>query len=321
MAALTSPLLLSVLAFATVMLLALGLLPGMFAKRAVSRRLAGESGAVAAAPEARASLRRDHDTTFWAELVRKVEKLGVSLEEDKKKSSSVREQLNAAGFTHPDAPKLYTLARIIFTLTLPALYMGLNSLSPEPPSFSDLYLKASGAAFLGWMLPKIYVGMKVKERGTMLFNGFPDALDLLLVCVEAGLGVDAAFGRVGGEIAQSQPLLGEQFAMLTLQLRAGRSRADALRAMADRCHIEEIRSFTTLLIQSEALGSSISQTLRIYAAEMRERRRMRAEEKAHKLPVLLSIPLVCFMLPTIIGVFMIPAAISFIRQMAPVMGG
>src|SRR3546814_7267061 len=109
-------------------------------------------------------------------------------------------------------------------------------------------------------------------------------LDLMLVCVEAGLGIDAAFRRVGKEIVHSHPLLAEQLAAVTLELRAGRGREDALRRMADRAGIAEIRAFATLIIQSEKLGSSIAQTLRIYAGEMRERRKLRAEERRSEEP-------------------------------------
>ena len=110
-------------------------------------------------------------------------------------------------------------------------------------------------------------------------------------------------------------------ATATLRLRAGATRESALRAMADDAGVDEIRSFATLLIQSDRLGTSIGTTLRIYASEMRERRRMRAEEKAHRLPVLLSIPLVVCMLPTMIGVLMLPAIIRVVRQLIPAMMG
>jgi tight adherence protein C len=143
----------------------------------------------------------------------------------------------------------------------------------------------------------------------------------MLVCVEAGLGLESAFSRVGMEITTSHPLLAEQFGAVVLELRAGRSREDALRRMADRAGVDEIRAFSTLLIQSTKLGSSLAQTLRIYAAEMREKRRMRAEEKAHRLPVLISIPLVACMLPVMIGVLMLPAAIRVVRTLVPALGG
>ncbi len=143
----------------------------------------------------------------------------------------------------------------------------------------------------------------------------------MLVCIEAGLGLEAAFDRVGREVMRSHPLLAEMLSIVTLELRAGANREDALRAMADRSHVGEIRSFATLLIQSDRLGSSLGQTLRVYAAEMREKRRMRAEEKAHRLPVIISIPLVVCMLPTMIGVIMLPAAMRVIYLMIPMMQG
>jgi tight adherence protein C len=120
-------------------------------------------------------------------------------------------------------------------------------------------------------------------------------------------------------MATTHPLLAVQLGSVVLELRAGRSRDDALRRMAERAGADEIRAFATLLIQSTKLGSSIAQTLRIYASEMREKRRMRAEEKAHRLPVLLSLPLVACMLPVMIGVLMMPAVIRVIRTMMTAM--
>jgi tight adherence protein C len=165
------------------------------------------------------------------------------------------------------------------------------------------------------------VRARADRRQRQIVNAFPDALDLMLVCVEAGLGLEAAFARVGMEMTTSHPLLAEQFGVVVLELRAGRSREDALRRMADRAGTDEIRAFATLLIQSTTLGSSIAQTLRTYASEMRERRRLRAEEKAHRLPVLISIPLVACMLPVMIGVLMLPAAIRVVRHVVPAMAG
>ena len=139
------------------------------------------------------------------------------------------------------------------------------------------------SALAGLYLPAVFIAAKADRRQREIINGFPDALDLMLVCVEAGLGLEAAFARVGMEMTNSHPTLAEQFGAVVLELRAGRSHEDALRRMADRAGADEIRAFATLLIQSSKLGSSIAQTLRVYAAEMRERRRMRAEEKAHRL--------------------------------------
>ncbi|HJS41048.1 MAG TPA: type II secretion system F family protein, partial [Sphingomicrobium sp.] len=193
--------------------------------------------------------------------------------------------------------------------------------SAASPSLLALYLYTVVAAALGLYLPALFVRAKADRRQQEIINGFPDALDLMLVCVEAGLGLEAAFARVGMEMTESHPRVAEQFGAVVLEMRAGRNREDALRRMADRAGVDEIRAFATLLIQSTKLGSSIAQTLRIYAAEMRERRRMRAEEKAHRLPVLLSIPLVACMLPVMIGVLMLPAAIRVVRAIVPALGG
>ncbi len=189
------------------------------------------------------------------------------------------------------------------------------------PGIAKLYITLVIAAALGLYLPNIFIRAKADRRQREIINAFPDALDLMLVCVEAGLGLEAAFARVGLEMTESHPLLAEQFGAVVLELRAGRSREDALRRMADRAGADEIRAFATLLIQSTKLGSSVAQTMRIYASDMRERRRMRAEEKAHRLPVLLSIPLVACMLPVMIGVLMLPAVIRVMREVLPRLSG
>jgi tight adherence protein C len=189
------------------------------------------------------------------------------------------------------------------------------------PTITTLYISLVAAAGFGLYVPALIVRTKADRRRQEIINDFPDALDLMLICVEAGLGLEAAFARVGMEMTESHPRIAEQFGSVVLELRAGRNREDALRRMADRAGADEIRAFATLLIQSTKLGSSIAQTLRVYASEMREKRRMRAEEKAHRLPVLLSIPLVVCMLPVMIGVLMLPAAIRVMRAILPALAG
>jgi len=135
--------------------------------------------------------------------------------------------------------------------------------------------------------------------------------------VEAGLGLDAAFIRVGEEIHESHPRIAKEFGRLAEELRAGRSRAEALRAMADRCDVQGIRSFVALLIQTDVLGASVAQTLRTYSAEMRQTRYLRAEEKAMRIPVLMTIPLVVCILPVIVGALLLPAVLDVIRLLGP----
>ncbi|HMI41017.1 MAG TPA: type II secretion system F family protein [Sphingomicrobium sp.] len=265
------------------------------------------------------SLRAQASEGAWMKLVNAIEKAGLSLVDTK--DQALRSRLIAAGYTSPSAPRAYTLLRLTLVIALPVLLLGWMWLSGSRPSVMKLYICAITAAVLGLYGPSLFIRARADRRQREIINGFPDALDLMLVCVEAGLGLEAAFARVGQEMTGSHPLLAEQLGAVVLELRAGRSREDALRRMADRAGTDEIRAFATLLIQSTKLGSSIATTLRVYASEMRERRRMRAEEKAHRLPVLLSIPLVVCMLPVMIGVLMLPAIIRVVRVMMPALAG
>jgi tight adherence protein C len=289
------------------------------AREASRRRLAEEGGRGAGLAVAGPSLRSEHAQSAWLKLVNQIEKSGLSLVDTN--DESLRRKLASAGFTAPYAPRVYTLLRLILVIALPVLSFTMLWAGATAPSLFKIYGTVVVAALAGLYLPSLYVSARANRLQREIINGFPDALDLMLVCVEAGLGLDAAFARVGMEMTTSHPRLAEQFGAVVLELRAGRSHEDALRRMADRAGAEEIRAFATLLIQSSKLGSSIATTLRVYAAEMRERRRLRAEEKAHRLPVLLSMPLVGCMLPVMIGVLMLPAMIRVIRTMLPAMAG
>lgn len=266
-----------------------------------------------------ASLRRDKIVSGWAKLTDRIERAGISLVDTQ--ADGLRAKLIAAGFTSPAAPKLFTLIRLVTLFSFPGLFLLYALFSGNEVSPMKLYVYGVLLAVFGLYLPNLVITAKADRRREELTNGFPDSLDLTLVCVEAGLGMEAAFDRVGREMLHSHPLISELLSTVTLELRAGASREQALRKMADRSQVDEIKSFATLLIQSDKLGSSIGDTLRVYANEMREKRRLRAEEKAHRLPVLLSIPLVACMLPVMIGVLMLPAVIRVIREIAPALAG
>ena len=288
-------------------------------RQVARRRLAGSEPSAADTGASGGSLRSQSVESRWLRLVNAIEKSGLPLTDTK--DDKLRQRLAAAGIHAPHAPRVFTLVRLVLVIGLPLLMLGLLWLTSSTPGLLGLYFILVGAATFGLYAPALIVRIRADRRRRAIINAFPDALDLLLVCVEAGLGLEAAFARVGMEMTNSHPLLAEQFGSVVLELRAGRSREDALRRMAERAGAGEIRSFATLLIQSTKLGSSIAQTLRVYASEMREKRRMRAEEKAHRLPVLLSIPLVACMLPVMIGVLMLPAAIRVIRSLVPAMTG
>ena len=282
------------------------------------RRLLDPATAMPGTPSL-SSLRSDRIESAWLKLVDSIEKKGLSLVDTK--DVALRQKLIAAGYAAPYAPRVYTLIRLVLVIALPILVLTFFWVTGSSPSMIKLYFSLVIAAAMGLYVPNLFIRARADSRQQALVNAFPDALDLMLVCVEAGLGLEAAFARVGMEMTSSHPLLAEQFGAVVLELRAGRSHEDALRRMADRAGVDDIRAFATLLIQSTKLGSSIAQTLRIYSSEMREKRRLRAEEKAHRLPVLISIPLVACMLPTMIGVLMLPAAIRVVRAILPALHG
>jgi tight adherence protein C len=268
---------------------------------------------------ARRDTLQDKRTNAWSDLAERLERAGLNLSDTKE--DALRDRLLAAGYASPSATKIFTLSRLVLIFALPILLLSYLQVAGFELGGMRLYLYGSLGALLGLYLPNLIVAAKADRRREAVTNGFPDCLDLMLVCVEAGLGLEAAMDRVGREMVQSHPLIAGILLEVTLQLRAGARREDALRRMGEKSGVAEIKSFATLLIQSDKLGTSIADTLRVYSAEMREKRRMRAEERAHRLPVLISIPLVVNMLPTMIGVLMMPGIIRVIRQLLPAMGG
>ena len=317
---LNGPLRLALLALVFIIVVAMVMLmSNSLARRSAMRTRLGEVRGEQTRLTNSASLRGDTMAKGWHRLTEIIEKSGISLVDTQ--GESLRARLVAAGYNSPLAPKLFTATRLGLLVLLPALFVVAIFLGGTQISPFKLYLFGVGLAIFGLYAPNLFISAKADRRRDAIVNGFPDSLDLMLVCVEAGLGMEAAFDRVGREMLKSHPLVAQMLSVVTLELRAGSSREEALRNMASRTQVTEIRSFATLLIQSDKLGSSIGETLRVYASEMREKRRMRAEEKAHRLPVLLSIPLVACLLPVMIGVLMLPAIIRVLREMLPAMSG
>lgn len=254
----------------------------------------------------------------WARLADRIEKAGLSLADTK--SDELRDKLVAAGFDAPSAPRLFILVRLVLIFLLPTVMLLLYTATTPDPSYLTLYFLGALCALLGMYVPSLLVAARADRRREEIRHGFPDCLDLLLVCVEAGLGLEAAMDRVGREMIQSHPLVARLLSTVNLQLRAGAPRDVALRRMGETSGVDEVRSFATLLIQSDKLGTSVASTLRVYSVEMREKRRLTAEEKAMRLPVVISIPLVVCMLPTMIGVLMLPGVVRVVRDLLPAMG-
>ncbi len=240
---------------------------------------------------------------------------------DTQERQKLRKQLMMAGFYSPNAPVWYVVIRFSLAIGLPVIFLAAQSLSAHPQTGLGAILWPLLLCGLGLLAPSRILASRVAARQTQLEYEFPDALDLLVVCVEAGLSLDASFVRIGREIGESHPRIGEEFGRVSEQLRAGRARPDALRAMADRTGVAAIRSFVALLIQTEMLGSSIAQTLRTYSVEMRETRYLKAEERAMRIPVLLTVPLVGCILPVIVTAALLPALFDVARTILPGLAG
>ena len=174
---------------------------------------------------------------------------------------------------------------------------------------------------IGFYLPNLWIKWKIARRKEKFLEGFPDALDLMVVCVEAGAGLDAAIHRVGEEMSLSNEVVSEEFKLLGLELRAGKQRRDALRNLALRTDLEDVSSFVTLLIQTDKFGTSVAQALRVHSDSMRVKRYQRAEELATKLPIKLLFPLILFIFPSLFVTLLGPAVIQIVRVLLPGMAG
>ncbi|BCS89626.1 type II secretion system F family protein [Pseudodesulfovibrio sediminis] len=220
-----------------------------------------------------------------------------------------RMRLVQAGLRKPDSLKIFQGVKGGLALLLGGGFLLLRYLF-----FPDMGMAAIGfgtvlLATLGVYGPEYWLSKKINQRKLALSDELPDALDLLVVCVESGMGLDQAVDRVCHEMRTSGPVISSEFKLLTLELRAGKARGQALRSLAERAGLDDLNSLTSLLIQADAFGISVGRTLRIYSDAMRTKRSQRAEEKAAKMPVLLLLPLVMFILPSLFVAILGPAII------------
>ncbi|MGI9385755.1 MAG: type II secretion system F family protein [Methyloligellaceae bacterium] len=231
--------------------------------------------------------------------------------DNKKSVSTVRKDLTQAGFFKPSAIAWYFFIRIILAVLLPTLLFIVNSLWPLELETTRWLTTLAGVGILGLVLPSLVVSQRKKMLQQQCRNGFPDFLDLLVVCSEAGIAMEAALQRVSTELAQTYPFLGVNLHMASLELRAGRPLIEAFNNLADRIGIEDAYNLGSLLQQSDELGTSLADALRVYSDEMRDKRMSRAEEKAHALPAKISVPLIMFVFPSILIVILLPVFVQF----------
>lgn len=303
--------------FLMTMLISLGLYAHLTSREEIrtwSRRL---SPSGQAAPEAGALA-----TTFslWmSKLSELLLKLGAATRpKDEQEVASIKRLLVTAGFRGEHAPLIFigvklflAIGSIVLVSVVPAVMWGF-------PSDQTLLMYYVGAACIGYLLPTLWLKLAVRSRQDKIQKAVPDALDLLVTCVEAGLGLDSAITRVSSDMSQTHPALGEELSILSLELRTGLAREEALRRLAVRTGLEDVKTLVAVLIQTDRFGTSVAQALRVHADAMRVKRQLQAEALAAKLPVKMLFPLIFFILPSLFVVMLGPGVIRIIQVFIPI---
>jgi len=226
---------------------------------------------------------------------------------------NLRRKLFEAGYFGPQAANYYVFARAACILVIPAIaYIVCTLFLAHLPGLIRLMLVLV-ALLLGLLVPDFHLVRRQRRLAQRYRQVFPDVLDLLVVCVDAGLSLEAAFDRITGEVAKRSREMGTHLSIMGAEMRAGRSTVDALQSLADRLTLEEAASFVGMLRQSIQLGSDIGDALRVFSDEMRDKRLLRAEEKANKLSVKMVIPLGLFIFPVVLLVAILPVMIKLLK--------
>jgi tight adherence protein C len=256
---------------------------------------------------------------FVADLTRPVSDL--SAPEEGYEKSSVKLRFVHAGIRNPSAPAAFFGLKTALTLGLPLIGFAFMAFTGTQPRGNNLLLVLLALAAVGYYTPNVVLNNMVRRRQREIFENFPDALDLMTVCVEAGLGTEAAMMRVAKDMQVKSPALGDEMRLVNLELRAGSDRERALRNLAFRTGVDEIDGFVSMINQAERFGTSIAASLRIQSDLLRTRRRQRAEEAAAKIALKLLFPLIFCIFPSLMVVLMGPAMIQVYRVLLPAMGG
>jgi tight adherence protein C len=305
------------LLFLLIVLAILGGLVGLalmlFSSRTPRQRLAG----VVAPVESAAA-----ENAGWVERVAKVAQpfTRLSLPEEGWEKSALRILFMNAGLRNPAAPTLYFAAKTVLALGLPAMLALVQLLSGRGLGSRQLILLLACAAF-GYYLPNLVLRHLVARRKREIFETIPDALDLLTVCVEAGLSLERALIKVASEIHIKSVVLAQELQLILMETRSGFSKERALRNFALRSGLEDVDTLVAMLIQSERFGTSMGAALRVHSDTLRTKRTMIAEETAAKIALKLMFPLVFCIFPIVLMVLVGPAAIQIVNSFMPSMGG
>ena len=245
----------------------------------------------------------------------------LSLPSEGWETSPQRQRFIHAGFRGDNAPQVFYGVKTLLTFLLPVLFMLYSGVRSVPLENQTMMFWIFLLAAIGYYVPNLYLARRIFVRKREVFENLPDAIDLMMICVEAGLGMDAAIARVAQEIRLKSSLLADEMHLVGLELRAGATRERALRNLALRTGVEEVDLLVTMLVQADRFGTSIADSLRVHADALRTKRRQRAEEAAAKIPVKLLFPLIFCIFPSMLLVLLGPAFISIYRVLLPTMGG
>jgi tight adherence protein C len=228
-------------------------------------------------------------------------------------TDAMRTGLVRAGYRRADAPLIFLGSKILMAAALPLAWSAYAYLAARP--FGNAFAFSVVLGFVGFYLPTLWIGIQQRQRHDEILSALPDALDLMVVCVEAGLGLGAALQRVGVEIRLASRHLSDELGLVNSEMQTGVSRTDALRNLAERTGVEDIFALVAMLIQTDRLGTSVAQSLRAHAESMRTKRRQRAEQLARKASIKLAFPLVFLIFPALLIIILGPAGIQLLKAL------
>ena len=281
-------------------------------ERAVQRRLATIQTGATSYRDLQERRRRQQKRDRLASVL---EALGERVSQNRSDLSKTRQWLMYGGMRHPNAVSVFIASRLVLALTLGfGGFIGMAVLSRTfglALPVMTLWLITGMLGLLGWMAPFFYVDGRVKSRQTAISKALPDTLDLLVVCVEAGLGLNQALVRVSDEVDRISPEMSDELTVVNLEIRAGTPRDEALRRLGERTGVDDVRSLTSMLLQTDRFGTSIADALRVHSETLRTKRMQKAEEAAAKTTVKMLFPLIFFIFPSIFVVLVGPAVFLF----------
>ena len=245
----------------------------------------------------------------------------LSMPEGDWDTSAMRMNFLKAGYRGESPILIYFAAKTLLSLTFLIAAILFRFYSELELSFFNSFFVIIASMAIGYYLPNIYLKIKTNHRQQEIFETFPDALDLMRICVSSGLGLDAAISRVGKELTMTSKALAQEFHQLSLELRAGATRENALRNLAARTGVDDIKALVAMLIQSERFGTSVTDSLKVHADGLRSKRKLRAQETAAKIPAKLSIPMILCIFPAIFVVILGPAILSIVHMLEPLISG